>query len=149
MAVDVNGNYFDWGSLEIDLGGVKYDQEFDEISYEESAQFKTLPGRGRRPKGRTRGKLEYSGSLKLSREVWADIVRQLSGVSPSGDWRDAQIDITCNYGSGANAQSDKLRRVKLHSPKQTHSNSEEGLMVEVSLSIMDILFDGESEDNRL
>lgn len=148
MAVDPNGAYFDWSSIEIDVGGVKYDQEFEEISYGEKGSFKVLNGRGMRPKGRTRGKLEYEGKLKMSREAWADLLRQLQSVAATGDFRDAQIDITVNYGNAANAQSDKLKRVKLHSPNNSHSNSEDALMVELEMSIMDILWDGETEDNR-
>jgi hypothetical protein len=149
MPTPVNGDYFDWGQIELDIGGVKYDNEFEEIAYEEASEFKVLNGKGRRPKGRTRGKLTYTGTVKFAREIWGDIVRQLQTASSTGDWRDAQIDITVSYGTDSSAQSDKLKRVKLHSPKHSHSNNEEPLMTELSMSIMDIVFDGETEEGRL
>ncbi len=148
MSVAVNGDYFDWGQITIDVDGVRYDNEFTSISYNETANFTTLPGRGRRPKGRTRGKNEYDGEVAISREMFPDLIRQLGG----SNWRNKVVNLTVNYGfddDPSNAQTDKLGRVKFHSPKNEHENNEEGLTVTLSLSMLDIIYDGEDENSRL
>lgn len=147
MALSVNGDYFDWGSITVDVDGVKYDNEWESISYKESSKFTVLPGRGKRPKGRTRGKLEYDGEVKLSREAFADLVRQLGG----SNWRNKQVNLTVSYSlddDTSNSQVDKLLKVKFHSPDNSHENKEDGLMVTLTLSIMDIVYDGEDENTR-
>ncbi len=148
MAVSVNGDYFDWGCLTIDVDGVRYDNEFDSIKYSEKSAFKTIPGRGRRPKGRTRGKNEYEGEIKISREMFPDLLTQLGG----SNWRNKIVNITVSYGfddDSSNAQADKLVSLKFHSPDSDNSNNEDPLMMTLSLSMLDIVWHGESENERL
>ncbi len=145
MPAPANGRYLDWGQTTFDVGGVRYDNEISSASYSEKSSMKTLPGRGRRPKGRTRGKLEYEGSMKFSREAWADVVSQLGG----SEWRVAVVDaITVSFGEGDQAMADKLVGVMFHSPSIDMENNEDALEVELQLSIMDIVWHGEDENDR-
>lgn len=145
MPAPTNGRYLSWGEVTIDFGGVRFDNEISGASYKETSNFTTLPGRGRRPKGRTRGKIDYEGSMKFSREAWADVVEKLGGSA----WRDAIIDaITVSFGGDENPQADKLIGVMFHSPSVDMENNEDPLEVEVQMSMLDIVWHGEDENDR-
>lgn len=99
----INGRYYDWEHITIKLkGGTLVDVL--SIEYEDSEKVNAVYGKGRTPRGYTKGNYEGSGKLVLYREEYD---RLTGGKSP---FELEPFEITVSYDKGdGKTTTDTLR----------------------------------------
>jgi hypothetical protein len=66
----INGQTYDWGSLECHIEGLGTVVLLTELRWQDSADGEVIYGTGRLPRGRSRGNYALEGSLKLGRREY-------------------------------------------------------------------------------
>ncbi len=137
----INGNRFDFTSIELQINGVPY-RGVKAIDYEDQLDPKKQYGTSARALGRNRGPYDASGSLELFREEWNVIAPALAALG-NGGIGEANFLVVVSYADfGAPTITDKLigARVKKVTNSQAQGASE--ITVKLELDIMDITRNG-------
>ncbi len=104
----INGNHYDWESMEINLAGGTAIL-LTEISYNDERPIDLRYGKGGAPRGYGRGNYKASGSMKMER-VEAERMRSALGGSFYSD----TFPIVVSYGNDdMDTVTDTLPRVKI------------------------------------
>lgn len=134
----VNGNRFDFTSIEILIEGIPF-RGVKSINYEDGTDGAKQYGTSARPLGRTRGKYDPSGSLEIFKEE-ANAIRLLLG----NGWGEVSLTIVVAYAELAVSVPtvDKLFGCRVRKAADAHSQGAEGLTEKWDLDIMDITRNG-------
>lgn len=149
---DINGVRTSFCSIQfgiesIPIVGIK------EINYEESQDVKPIYGTSRKPVGRPAGTVAYTGSIVVYQKEFYQVIlpKLLSlGVTQgitTGAWALVSAPIVIAYSeeqSPEDTVSDTLSGVRLMAPKASHSEGPDALTMSLTMSIMDILWNGAS-----
>lgn len=95
----INGRYYDWEHITIQVNGATLADVLS-IEYEDSEKVNAIYGRGRTPRGYTKGNYEGSGKLTLLREEYERLGDPF-GMPP--------FDIVVSYAKGENTSTDTLK----------------------------------------
>lgn len=139
----VNGNRYDFTSLELVINGVPY-RGIKSVDYEDSLDPKKQYGTSARPLGRNRGVYDASGSLEIYREDWTVIAPLLAALG-NGGLGEANFLVVAQYGDfGQPNISDKLIGCRIKKVANSHAQGAAELTVKLDLDIMDINRNGVS-----
>lgn len=137
----INGNRFDYTSLELVVNGVPY-RGVKSLDYDDELSTKKQYGTSARPLGRNRGVYDASGSIELYLEEWNAIAPQLAALG-NGGIGEANFLITAIYADfGAPAITDVLTGCRVKKVSASHAQGSAELTVKLELDIMDILRNG-------
>jgi hypothetical protein len=101
----INGRYYDWEHISIQVKGVPLADVLS-IDYEDSEKVNAIFGKGRTPRGYTKGNYEGSGKLTLLREEYD----RLRAAAPEGNvFKLEPFDIVVSYDKGAAVVTDTLK----------------------------------------
>lgn len=102
----INGRYYDWEHISIQVKGVPLADVLS-IDYEDSEKVNAIYGKGRTPRGYTKGNWEASGKLTLLREEYD----RLRAAAPEGNvYKLDPFDIVISYDKGTGtAVTDTLK----------------------------------------
>ncbi len=133
---EVNGNVYDWSSVEIKLGGDLY-IGVKEIKYSHTLKGVKIKGTHPVAIGRTRGEYDAEGSISL----WlaeADAFRQALG----NGYLEVPFDIVVSYTENGKTLTDTIVGAKIAKDEGGGSQSPDGLSVSWDLDVMKILING-------
>lgn len=94
----INGRYYDWEHITIQVNGATLADVLS-IDYEDSEKVNAIYGKGRAPRGYTKGNYEGSGKLVLLREEY-DRLGDPFNMEP--------FNIVVSYANGSNVRTDTL-----------------------------------------
>jgi len=101
----INGRYYDWEHISIQVKGVPLADVLS-IDYEDSEKVNAIFGKGRTPRGYTKGNWEGSGKLTLLREEYD----RLRAAAPEGNvFKLEPFDIVVSYDKGMATVTDTLK----------------------------------------
>ena len=102
----INGRYYDWEHITIQVNGATLADVLS-IDYEDSEKVNAIYGKGRTPRGYTKGNWEASGKLTLLREEYD----RLRAAAPEGNvYKLDPFDIVISYDKGnGTAVTDTLK----------------------------------------
>ena len=102
----INGRYYDWEHISIQVKGVPLADVLS-IDYEDVEKIHAIYGKGRTPRGYTKGNWEASGKLTLLREEYD----RLRAAAPEGNvYKLDPFDIVISYDKGnGTAVTDTLK----------------------------------------
>lgn len=101
----INGRYYDWEHISIQVKGVPLADVLS-IDYEDSEKVNAIFGKGRTPRGYTKGNYEGSGKLTLLREEYD----RLRAAAPEGNvFRLDPFDIVISYDRNKETVTDTLK----------------------------------------
>jgi hypothetical protein len=133
----INGNRFDFTSIEIMINGVPY-RGVKAIDYEDQLDPKKSYGTSARPLGRNRGPYDASGSLEIFREDWNSIAPVLAALG-NGGIGEANFLVIAHYADfGAPTITDTLIGCRVKKITNSHAQGASELTVKLELDIMDI-----------
>jgi hypothetical protein len=149
---DINGIRTSFCSIQfgiesIPIVGVK------EINYEESHEIQKIRGTSRKPIGRPAGIVDFTGTLVVyQKEFYGIIIPKLQAIGAAqgisgGGWSLASAPIQIAYAEEQSPDDtvfDTLVGVRIVAPKANHSEGPDALTMNLTMSIMDILWNGVS-----
>lgn len=131
--VNVNGKFYDWGSISIDIPGLEL--ELQEISYDDELETELIYGKGKTPRGYTEGKYKASGKISILRDDYNDILDYCKRNSISF-YRLRIPKILVSYANeGMETRTDVLNNVKFSKRSNKVSNGDKGFKVDLDLLI--------------
>lgn len=138
----INGNRYDFSSVEVLVEGVPY-RGIKAIDYEESLDGQKQWGTSARPLGRTRGKYDAKASLEIFVED-AVVLRQVLAGASGGGWGEAIFTVVIAYAELAVSPPNvvKLFGCRVMKPAASHAQGNEGLTERWELDVMDITRNG-------
>ncbi|WP_243092586.1 hypothetical protein [Thermus hydrothermalis] len=95
----INGRYYDWESITIQVNGATLADVLS-IEYEDSEKVNAVYGKGRTPRGYTKGNWEGSGKLTLLREEYERLGNPFA-LKP--------FDIVVSYAKEGGTKTDTLK----------------------------------------
>jgi len=100
----INGRYYDWEHISIQVKGIPLADVLS-IDYEDGEKVNAIFGKGRTPRGYTKGNYEGSGKVTLLREEY-DRVR---AAAPEGNPLKLEpFDIVVSYEKEGSTVTDKI-----------------------------------------
>lgn len=137
----INGNRYDFTSLECMVNGVPY-RGLKSLDYEDGLDPKKSYGTSAQPLGRNRGVYDASGSAEFYREDW-NVIAPLLAALGNGGLGEANFLIVAQYGDfGAQNVTDQLIGCRIKKVSNSHAQGASELTVKVELDIMSILRNG-------
>lgn len=136
----VNGFQPSWASISVSVGG-EITTLVKSISYDNARTRGMGRGASGRKALRTQGTDEPSASIKFYRRAFDEVVERLGGDG----FQDVEFEIVVNFRTGPSDPiiTDTLEACLINNPSQeTDDDSEDPLVVECELDIMDILWNG-------
>lgn len=129
----INGQKFDFSSVEIDIAGIIY-IGVTELSYTHTLEPGILRGTRAEKLGRTRGEYDAEGSVTIYKDTWNEIRNAL------GDgYLETSFDITATYAEDdEEIQVDKLFGVRITSVETAPSQGTDPITVDLELDIIRI-----------
>lgn len=132
----INGVVFDHSSIEINVNGARY-VVVSEISYSNSLEPGKQRGAAAKVLGRTRGEYDAEGSIKMSKDDGATLMKALGN-----GYMTKSFPVVCNYSEvGQDIQTDTLQGCRITKVENTSSGTD-ALETTFSLHIMNLLLNG-------
>lgn len=135
----INGNMYQFSSIVLTVNGVPFDliTEVNYSSTNESAQFY---GTHKTPISQTKGNLKHEASMTVPVTA-RDALLALITRGGSRGWADAPFTVTVSYAeAGAPVTTDVLDGCRVLGMSKSHSQSNEVLSVEFTLSVPTIIY---------
>jgi hypothetical protein len=138
----VNGNRYDFTSIEVLIGGVPF-RGIKSIDYKDSLDPAKQWGTSARALGRTRGKADFEGSFEIFKED-AVVLRTALAALGLGGYGEANFVIVVTYAELAvSAPSvDVLDGCRVKSCQDTHAQGNEGITEKWDLDVLDVKRNG-------
>lgn len=137
MAV-INGFIPDWGSIEINLNGRRY--EAKEVNYQVTVERAAVHGAGGKKLGLTRGTVDYEADVTLYIQEAVKFLRDLGN-----GFAERAFDISVSYTlPGGQVVTDRLVGCRVKGIENGHSQGNEPLTRKFTLDVMEIKFDEKS-----
>ena len=154
---DINGIMPSFCSIQFGLESVHL-AALAEVNYDETLDIPVVRGTSRKPMGRPLGTISFEGSIVVYKSAfYALVLPKLIAVGlaqghTGGGFSTASMPIVIGYSEETNPEEtvvDTLVGVRIHSPKNAHSEGPDPLKMTLSMSIMDILHNGISSLGQL
>lgn len=127
----INGNRYDFSSIELQVQGRKF-IGFTEISYSQELDRGYVYGAHSQPLGRTRGQLNMEASMTMLKEDYYELIAALGA-----GYMEVPFDISVTYAdNGERTKNDQILGCTISGEENSHSAGNEGLAVSVTLSPM-------------
>lgn len=137
MAV-INGFIPDWGSIEINLNGRRY--EAREVNYQVTVERAAVHGAGGKKLGLTRGTVDYEADVTLYIQEAVEFLRDLGN-----GFAERAFDISVSYTlPGGQVVTDRLVGCRVKGIENGHSQGNDPLTRKFTLDVMEIKFDEKS-----
>ena len=138
----VNGNRFDYSSVEIVIAGIPY-RGVQSISYKHALKPKKLYGTSAMPLGRTRGQYEPGEpSMDMYKEDYEVLTTALLALGLGG-YGEANFQILVSYQEiGSSLIVDTLNGCRITEDEDSHKQGDAESIVKVTLDIMELLRNG-------
>ena len=137
----INGNRFDYSSIEINLDGLIY-RGVKSIDYSDQLIPGKVKGTSAMAVGRTRGDYEAEASIEVFKEEWALLAAGLASKPPYG-LGEVTFGVVVAYADfGAVTVVDTLGACRIKKPSESHAQGSEGLTVKIDLDPLYILHNG-------
>ena len=135
----INGRRYDWSTIEAKIAGSLLGLGLKEIDYAPKLEPGEVRGAGASVIGRTRGLASYKASMTLLKEEFNLFIGSLGPGYGEEPW-----DLSVSYADdlGPLTATDTLIGCRIVEPSQSQSQTSEGLVVKVELSVMRILLNG-------
>lgn len=132
----INGNYYDWESIEITLpGGTLID--VNEISYQDEKEITEVYGKGGMPRGYGRGNYKAEGKLTLKREEFNRMAALV------GTFETAPLPIVCRYANDDQDEAiDVLKDCKFNTREFKAAQGDTSFNVTLGFRILGGVFAG-------
>lgn len=135
----INGNMYQFSSIVLTVNGVPFDliTGVNYSSTNESAQFY---GTSKTPISQTKGILKHEASVTVPVTA-RDALLELITKGGTRGWADSPFTVTVSYAEeGAPVTTDVLDGCRILSMSKSHSQSNEALNVELTLSVPTIVY---------
>jgi hypothetical protein len=141
---DVNGTATSYCSIRLLVGpgiplvGVK------SINYKDAGEISKVRGMSAVDIGRTRGKVSSEGDIEMLQEEWDELLPKITFAGVVG-YMESTWPVSVAYAEPSAPQKtkvDALIGVRFHSAEKSNSEGTDALMVKVSMSIMQIRWNG-------
>jgi len=134
----INGYAYDFSTISISLSGKTF-SGINSISYSDGVERTKIYGTGPKPIGTTRGQYSADGSLEFYKHEFDRFASSVTNLY------DVTFDITVTYKTpGQQITYDKLVGCKIDKVENSGSTGSDGLMVPITLTVMDIIRNGKS-----
>jgi len=142
----INGNQYDWASIEVKVAGVPY-YGVTAINFSQTRERTMFYGLGKHHAPRGRGRGQYS--CEASMEMWADAAESLREAldDGTGNYGDTVFDITVQYvepGTNAPPVIVELFQCVIGGEEASNAQGTDGLKENIPLSVMYIKKNGRS-----
>lgn len=140
LPLDINGNRTAFSNIKFGVDGTRL-KGLKSVSYDEDHEIPEIYGTSPDPIGRTEGRRKFSGSIEVYQEESLYLLETLSRGGTVG-FAEHSHTITLVYALASapfKVVTDILVGVRVHSPKDAHSEGVDALTVTYSLSIMRII----------
>lgn len=138
----VNGNRFDWSSVEIKFQG-EIITGVKDVSYSHTLEPTKVYGTNAQPIGRTRGVYSADGSVTLYKSE-SKVLRQLLAGGGTNGYGEVSFDIIVNYAeNGEDPIVDELIGCRIKGEESSHSQGADPLEEKITLDIMFVRRDGQ------
>ena len=142
----INGQRADFSCIELMVFGVpRIFQGLESIDYSYTLKPAKLYGTSPAPIGRTRGKYESDGKLKLPLAEANVLIGQLAAIGqPQGfGFMEVSFDISVMYVTpDGQVINDTIKGARITKIGEAHKTGGEALMVDVDLDVMSVLPNG-------
>jgi len=131
----VNGRDYDFASIELKLG----DRVFPclGVSYGDPREIGKLFGNSNTKRGRTRGRVDASGSFEMYKSDSQDLLEYLT--TTYGGYYEGDFQITATYGNNSQVvTTDQLKDACLIDVQDDHSEGTDALAVSMEIDIMEL-----------
>ena len=133
----INGNTFDFSSIELDAEGRKYNG-FKSIEYDHSLEPGEARGNRAQVVGTTRGQYSAAASAEMYKSDYAQLIAQLGN-----GYMTKRFPITVSYAeAGQPIITDRLFQVRIKKAANSHSEGGDPLTVKLDLHVMRISENG-------
>ncbi len=140
---DINGNRFEWASVEIRCDGRRY-LGCKSLSYSQELAPGEVWGNHAQKIGRTRGELKPEGSLEMFKEEADDL------ISAFGDgYMEKAFDVVANYVETFRIQTVVLHGCRIKKVDDSHSQGTDALTTKFDLDVMWIERNGKKPLNNM
>lgn len=139
----INGHRYDWGSVVIDMGTAgEVSGVCTAINYETTRERAKAYGAGSaKAQGRTRGRLDHTGSITLHKEGLDEVLSRLGT-----NFGTVSLTITVSFSAAENrVVTDVLEGVEIDGLTNDHSDGTDVLTVAMPLNIMNIKYSSDKE----
>ena len=135
----INGYIYDHGDLTVKWGGKQYD-DVKELKYSTKREIGKFRGNSPVARGRTRGTIDFEGSIVILRSTFDQIVAE------RGDgWMEDEFDTTATYGNdGQPLVTDELVGCTVIGVENSSSEGADPNEVTLNLDIKSIKYGGKS-----
>lgn len=135
----INGNRYDFSSVEVNLNGVPY-VAIQDISYNHSKEVGYLRGTTPHKLGRTRGEYNAEGNFTIYKADYQQFLQLLLPLALGGGYMEAPFIITVMYQElrSEGLITDTLEGCLITNDEDSHSQGSDALMVSVDIDIMTI-----------
>ena len=133
----INGYIYDHGDLTVKWGGKQYD-DVKELKYSTKREVGKFRGTSPMARGRTRGTIDFEGSIVILRSIFDQIVAE------RGDgWIESEFDITATYGNdGQPLVTDELIGCTVIGVENSSSDGADPNEVTLNLDIKSVKYGG-------
>lgn len=137
MAV-INGFIPDWGSIEINLNGRRY--EAKEVNYQVTVERTAVHGANGKKLGLTRGTVDYEADITLYIQEAVEFLRSLGDA-----FAEKTFSVSVSYTlPNGQVVTDRLEGCRIKSVENGHSQGTDPLQRKFTLDVMNIKFDEKS-----
>jgi hypothetical protein len=134
----INGYAYDYSAISISVAGISF-SGINSISYSDGVERTKIYGTGPKPMGVTRGQYSAEGSMEFYKHEWDRFASSIKNIY------DVIFDVTVTYKTpGQQINFDKLVQCRIDKVENSGSAGSDGLMVPVTLNVMDIIRNGKS-----
>jgi len=140
----INGNRFDFSSIEIVINGITY-AAVQEITYSHSLEPGQLRGTRADKLGRTRGQYDSEGSITMYKGDYQQMISALALVPPLlGGYMEKSFLVNVTYSEIQSGELvvDVLQGCRIVSDEDSHTQGSDALQVTANLDIMKLLRNG-------
>lgn len=131
--VKVNGKFYDWGSIDVQMPGLAL--ELQEISYDDELETELMYGKGKTPRGYTEGKYKASGKISILRDDYNDIL-DYCRANNIAFFKLMIPKILVSYANdGERTRTDVINNVKFSKRSNKVANGDKGFKVDLDLII--------------
>jgi hypothetical protein len=144
----INGNRFDYTSIEVIVAGVPY-RGVKAVNYSDSLDKAKQYGTSARSLGKTRGKYDADGSLEIFKEE-AIILRGALAAQAGGDgWGEVDFTLTVAYAEAGQSVTVDTLQASVQKVEDGHAQGNEGLTEKWTLTVLEVKRSGLSLLSKL
>ncbi len=137
----VNGNRFDYTSIEAIVSGVPY-RGVKAVNYSDSLDKAKQYGTSARPLGKTRGKYDADASLEIFKEEAIVLRTALAALAGGDGWGEVDFTLVVAYAEAGQPVTVDTVQASVQKCEDGHAQGNEGLTEKWTLTVMEVKRNG-------